>query len=107
MNFTGIAACHSFYWRRYYNSDSLIDAAESVFVQSSRTRSSRWSPYSRTTASASGARGPPGTLVDIETPPIISARSASTVAKIIIKLSNNKEKSRTKESRNFADHLTS
>ena len=55
MNFTGIAACHSFYWRRYYNSDSLIDAAESVFVQSSRTRSSRWSPYSRTTASVSAA----------------------------------------------------
>ena len=44
------------------------------------------------------------TVVDVETPPIISARrrSASTVAKLIIKLLDNQKKSRTKQSRNFA-----
>ena len=44
------------------------------------------------------------TVVDVETPPIISARSrsASTVAKQIIKLLDNQKKSRTKQSRNFS-----
>ena len=38
---------------------------------------------------------------------LISASSASTVAKLIIKLSDNQKKSRTKQSLYFADHLSS
>ena len=51
----------------------------------------------------------PITIVDVETASIISARrrSASTVAKLIIKLLDNQKKSRTKQNRNFADQLSS
>ena len=97
-----------------YYSDLLVEAAESTLYSSNLVRLTALRTR-RTTASALavGLEGPPargsapGTLVDVETPPIISARSASTVAKLIIKLSNNQKKSRTKKSRNFADHLTS
>ena len=91
-----------------YYSDSLVDAAEFTLYSSNLVRLTTGVRSRRTTASGSGTRrdGPQGTLSDVETPPIISARSASTVAKLIIKLSNNKEKSHTKQSRNFADHLT-
>ena len=84
-----------------YYSDLLVEAAESTLYSSNLVRLTAL----RTTASALavGLEGPPargsapGTLVDVETPPIISARSASTVAKLIIKLSNNQKKSRTKK----------
>ena len=71
------------------------------------------SPWRAPNAAAVGLEGAPAkdsapiTLVDVETPLIISARSASTVAKLIIKLSDNQKKSRTKQSRNFPDQLTS
>ena len=67
----------------------------------------------RQLSAAVGLEGAPArdsatiTHVDVETPPIISARRESTVAKLIIKLSDNQKKSCTKQSRNFADQLSS